>query len=104
MNPIKDGQKLPPFPFKVICIDNSGREEEIVKGKTYTAKNDAGWGNGIAGPDLILDGIHNTFSIRRFSIITGPPDLSDWRVWRDHGLQPGECACKMPKKECWIHR
>jgi hypothetical protein len=29
MKAIKDGDQLPPFPFQVVCIDNSGREEAI---------------------------------------------------------------------------
>jgi hypothetical protein len=31
-------------------------------------------------------------------------DLSDWRTWRDHGLQPGECVCKMPRALCTFHK
>ena len=103
MKAIKDGDQLPPFPFQVVCIDNSGREEFLTTGKTYTVSETCG-DSLIAGPDIILNGIEFTFSIRRFSVIVGEADTADWRTWRDHGVQSGHCPCRILREQCWIHR
>lgn len=101
--PILQGTKLPPFPFQVVCEDNSGREDELVVGRTYTVLSV--WGDNssqrTACSDLVLQGVKSCFGIRRFHIIV---DLSDWRVWRDHGLEPGHCVCRIPKELCRFHR
>ena len=35
---------------------------------------------------------------------SGATNISDWRVWRDHGLQSGHCVCRMPKQLCTYHK
>lgn len=87
-------------------MDDDGRMEYLKVGNTYTVVS-SGWddSNRVAGPDFVLQDIDSTFSIRRFKLApTGPLDLSDWRTWRDHGLQPGECVCRTPKELCDYHR
>lgn len=32
------------------------------------------------------------------------PDISDWRAWRDSGLQPGECVCRIQRSKCDFHK
>jgi hypothetical protein len=56
-----------------------------------------------------LDGM---FRAGRFQDDTSSPtprsgpttDLSDWKVWRDQGLQPGHCVCGCPKQLCSYHK
>ena len=31
-------------------------------------------------------------------------ESSDWRAWRDNGLQPGHCVCRIPREKCDFHR
>lgn len=107
---IQEGQRLPPFPFQVVCLDNGSREEFLTVGATYTATHDASTDaesavgeRTEAGPDLVLEGIDFTFAIRRFALapITAkaapatPADTSDWKVWRDINNQ-GNCPCGIP--------
>jgi hypothetical protein len=32
------------------------------------------------------------------------PDLSDWKVWRDQGTEPGHCVCRIPRTTCSYHK
>ncbi len=95
-------------PFKVKCMDDGGMQG-LTEGNTYTVVEETENAEG----DLTyrLDGIPGRMFRRyRFVVVeeTKPPtrtlDLSDWKVWRDHGLQPGECVCKIPRTQCDYHR
>lgn len=98
-------------PFKVKCMDDGGIRG-LVDGNTYTVVEEAL--NHDGDPIYRLDGLPGKgFLQSRFVVVeevrtasapTPTVDLSDWRVWRDHGLQPGECVCKMPRQQCDYHR
>jgi len=106
MGIIQHGDRLPPFPFKVVCVDNERREDYLVVGQTYTVvgHHDESHYN-IASSDFILQGVEVSCAIRRFKMAPAePPDISDWRTWRDHGLEPGHCVCRIPKEKCDFHR
>lgn len=30
--------------------------------------------------------------------------VPEWKRWRDAGRTPDECSCRIPRKDCWIHR
>ncbi len=88
---------------------DDGGMQGLVEGKNYMVVEEAENTEG----DLTyrLDGIPGRMFRRdRFVVVedikpaTRAPDLSDWRVWRDHGLQPGECVCKIPRAQCEYHR
>jgi hypothetical protein len=105
MTCIQEGSKLPPFPFQVVCVDNEGREEEITLNKVYTVIRDLGSENpGLASADFVLQGVNGSFHIRRFRIVSSSDNMSDWRIWRDCGLEPGHCVCRIPKELCKYHK
>lgn len=96
-------------PYKVKCMDDGGGEV-LIEGNTYTVVEETE--NSDGDPCYRLDGFPGKrFRQIRFVLVEAvkPPtptaaDLSDWKVWRDHGLQPGECVCKMPRELCTYHK
>lgn len=107
--------KFPPFPFLVKCVDNSnigsGRKP-LDLGAIYTAVKLSD-----SSDDIYLKGMEDegqSYTRRRFIIVEQPEvktptpvakvDTLDWKVWRDHGREPGYCACGIPKQACTYHK
>ena len=50
-----------------------------------------------------VDGVRFGPPPSQTKIIKLEEDISQWKIFRDHGLLPHECVCRRPKKGCAFH-